>query len=141
MLHPVDDTGFSVGRGMVCVRGEDDEEAEEGEGADFTTIKTKKQQKAQRQEERRKLEEESRREIRREATRQRKLRAKQLKAEAAAAERGETVEANEEGGEDKAEAATADEAPKRAAISLSALRRDRDTAKDRRDPKADEVTP
>lgn len=117
-LHPVEDTGFAVGRGMVSVHhDEDSEEVEDCD--DFTTIKTKKQSKVDKAEERRQMEEDARREIRKEANRQRKLRVKQAKADAAAAAAGETSGAvAAEKAEEK------EEGPKHAAISLSSLRRD-----------------
>jgi len=69
-LHPVGDLKLSLGAGVVCVQASTLPSSEdEGAGAlgDFQTVKSKKQQKAERQERKRQAEEEARREASREA--------------------------------------------------------------------------
>eukprot|EP00931_Biecheleriopsis_adriatica_P013899 TRINITY_DN11541_c0_g1_i1.p1 TRINITY_DN11541_c0_g1~~TRINITY_DN11541_c0_g1_i1.p1 ORF type:complete len:1522 (+),score=405.79 TRINITY_DN11541_c0_g1_i1:46-4611(+) len=113
-LNPVGDTALALGAGVVCVRGEE-EEVDSDELLDFETVKTKAEKKAEKQEQRRVAEETAkRRDIRREAQRQRELRAKEsldrkAKAEAEAAAAADEVKAID--------------GPKHEPIKLSELRR------------------
>jgi len=136
-LHPVDDTGLAVGGGMVCVAA--DEEISEGDLDTFETVKTKKQQKTDRQEQQRAIEEEARREVRREARRLRKERARAWKnpqdsswqddnkegVDGAGGNEDVTAEApiDDAAGACQEAEHDAPEPPKRAAINLMALKR------------------
>lgn len=113
-LNPVGDTGLALGAGMVCVVGEEIEEGNERAADDFCTVKTKKQQRSERQLQKKAEQEEAKKAQKREARKLRQQRAKSYKAAAKAVE------------EELAQAAPTNQAPpepKHEHIDLFALRR------------------
>lgn len=143
-LNPVADTGLALGIGMVCVQGEE-KQVDSHELLDFETVKNRTEKKAEMREQRRVQEEQATRAaIRREAQRQRDMRAKeaqeakasQMATEAQAqAPRQQTIKladlrrnvGKERMESESAEAAQEElvahvEAPRRQAMKLSDLR-------------------
>ncbi|CAE6927154.1 unnamed protein product [Symbiodinium natans] len=119
-LNPVADTGLALGIGMVCVQGEE-KEVDSDELLDFETVKNRTEKKAEMREQRRVQEEQATRAaIRREAQRQRDLRAKEAQEAKMAAEAAEAAEA---AAAEAAEKEAARQAPRQQRINLADLRR------------------